>query len=414
MNNARRYNKPETSYHKLAISVGEAAEPILSELDDIDRNDSVVSIHSTELTKLLETNFVEELFSYHFEESIREPTPPAVEELPAAVIEEIEEEVVAMEEEVEVEKVVEVELKSPAKKGKKGKGKAVVVQEDEEEEEVSTPKPKAKAAGKKRKLDEAALDPSPAPSRSRRSDNIEPIASTSALKSTPTTSRKAKIEPEEVLSDSGIIRKKGRAKAKGRVSELQGIVRTPALIRSSSATALNHVLEVDARSSFKLFESGSVSTPPSLLCDADAILRRWVLPEGSSRRPTNASTPITAPRPSKSIKVDSLAMTTPASRKGKAKAVLIDEDTPMLEIAPVVDEEETKLEAEEDEGDMTIGGANVQLKKKRGTDAEGNSFATVKKIWEAKVHELAGSIAITKKTKLEDGAFLPFPSLRRN
>lgn len=267
LNNARRYNKPETSYHKLAISVGDAAEPILSELDTIDRNDSIVSMHSMELTKLLETDFVEDLFSYHFEESIPEPPPPPPRiATPPAAIEEIqmeEEEVSeAVEEEIVVDEVEKVE-ENAGKTGKKGKGKDKVVVVSEED--ASTPKSKG---GRKRKVNDADLDPSPAVSRARRSSNIDippPVASTSALKKS--TTRKAKVEEmDESFSDSGIVRKRARPKGKGRLSELlQQAPRTP--VQSRSSTASNHVEEIDKRASFKLFESGCVLCWFNISCD---------------------------------------------------------------------------------------------------------------------------------------------------
>lgn len=67
-------------------------------------------------------------------------------------------------------------------------------------------------------------------------------------------------------------------------------------------------------------------------------------------------------------------------------------------------QDDTKQEeVEVEEGDVTIGGTAMSPKKKRGLDADGNSFSFVKRKWEARLQELANHVSITKKTKLEDG-----------
>ena len=261
LNNARRYNKPETSYHKLAIQLGELAEPILSSLvETIDKSDSIVSVHSTELTKLLSVNYVDELFNYQFEEGIlveETPEPELRVRTPSAVIEEVvevedvvEEVVVEQEENEEVENVL-LDVDS----AKMGKGKENPIVQDATAE--PTPKPKA---SRKRKVDEAILDSPTIAPRARRSSHIDPIPPTS--KSAPTftpTTRKAKVEdPDETYSGgSGIARKKGRVSTgKGRLSEvLKGAVSTP--VRDGRGGS-NQVKEVDSRESFKLFSSGLV------------------------------------------------------------------------------------------------------------------------------------------------------------
>lgn len=72
MNNARRYNKVDSIVHKEAIRVGELAEPILAHLEKHDRQDSHISKHAAELSALLTTEFVDSLFAYHFEAPVVE------------------------------------------------------------------------------------------------------------------------------------------------------------------------------------------------------------------------------------------------------------------------------------------------------------------------------------------------------
>ena len=83
-------------------------------------------------------------------------------------------------------------------------------------------------------------------------------------------------------------------------------------------------------------------------------------------------------------------------------------DVPLLE---VVEEEDVK-DAGEEEGDVTIGGTKIRRKKGGAVDADGNTFPTVKRNWEARLAELASTVAITKKTKLEDGSSPFFPPPR--
>jgi len=71
INNARRYNKKDTSVHRSAVRVQEGAEPILAELESLDMPDSQESLYTSHIASLLEPDIVEQLFDYHYD-----PEPP--------------------------------------------------------------------------------------------------------------------------------------------------------------------------------------------------------------------------------------------------------------------------------------------------------------------------------------------------
>ncbi|KAI5475586.1 Bromodomain and PHD finger domain containing protein 3 [Pseudohyphozyma bogoriensis] len=76
INNARRYNKKDTPFHRMAVKVHEGAEPILAELEVLDSSDSTASKFASEVSGLLTKEMVDSLFDYHFEQPSPSPSPP--------------------------------------------------------------------------------------------------------------------------------------------------------------------------------------------------------------------------------------------------------------------------------------------------------------------------------------------------
>lgn len=78
LNNARMYNKNDSFVHKMAIRVGELAEPILAELDSLDRTDSTINQRAAELIAALTDETIEDLFDYSLPDpnAVDSPSPP--------------------------------------------------------------------------------------------------------------------------------------------------------------------------------------------------------------------------------------------------------------------------------------------------------------------------------------------------
>ncbi|KAL8280581.1 hypothetical protein RQP46_006904 [Phenoliferia psychrophenolica] len=244
INNARRFNKPEHSIHKLAIKVHADAQPLLLALESLDHPDSVATRRAADLAGALSVEFLDELFDFRYEPESELSPEPELEETPLAVLDPIE---------------------AAVGKLDKGKGKEVVPRDRNKNR---TRKRTAAAAAL---TDQAASRASPrakvaaasAPDETAMEGVIVEAGEASGIVAPPLPEGDVPMnESPEILQLEDQFDEHG----------LPVLVRKPRRDRSRSLTGVApvpppaHLVEVAPRDTFKHFESG------------------WILPEGTSRR----------------------------------------------------------------------------------------------------------------------------------
>lgn len=242
INNARMYNKTDTPVHKAAVRLREAAEPILAELESLDRADSLASHLALETVALLTPDTIDALFAYHYDAAV--PEVKLVEEVP-----------------VEEEAVV----KEPVVKGKKEEG--------------------GKKSRKKRSAEQAGLVAEDVVRSSPRTRGTKVVAEVELVAEAPV----------DAPPTRGRARDAGRAKARTEAAEKKAaeeeekVEEKVKVVRAPKTTLQPVAMDVDMldkSSHFKHFEQGYDLRSR---CGARVVLIsllfcRWVLPEGTSRR----------------------------------------------------------------------------------------------------------------------------------